>query len=552
MKKIKLFLEAAVVIAVVMALILPGAAVVTNTTTEEVVDPMWKGRTRRAIDHALTWSPEEKPLPLMTGENIQVSGWTEGDDIRPAITKDEQGHVFITYQHDENLLTSSAGFAYNSNPLDQQAWWDNGVILALDGVEQILYPDTATCEHPNYPLMNVFVALDTEEAGGMYIPDPTDYETWEIYTWNEGAPEPDSAHISDGGWYDDYYYPGEIIGPHNFYIYREIYDVYDIPHCPIFFHTGIDAESGVGYFDAQSFEKTAPAADGDIVNLEDRMHTSIYNFETEKVIWKKIDPAVDSDYEFTPFQATVADGTNPAIAAYDENVAIVYHHDGEIKCVYSEDDGDSWSTPVVIDDGEYPDAFAVGSTVYAVYVNDNNLYLVESNDGGASWSTPEQVNDEEGSVIAEENCCDVHAGGIVWVDDRNGEYNIYYAQLIAQSEPPSDPTITGPNNGKPNTEYTFTLSSTDPESDDVYYYVEWGDGTNSGWVGPYSSGAGATVSHSWSSEDSFTIRAKAKDTSDSESGWSTKAFSTPRTRTIFNFLENFPILYQFLKNFFGI
>ena len=110
--------------------------------------------------------------------------------------------------------------------------------------------------------MNVFMAVDTEEAGGMYIPDATDYETWEIYTWTNGAPEPELAEISDGGWYQDLNYD-DVIGPFNFYIYREIYDVYDLESCPIFFHTGIDAASGVGYFDAQSFEKTVPASDPD-------------------------------------------------------------------------------------------------------------------------------------------------------------------------------------------------------------------------------------------------------------------------------------------------
>ena len=68
---------------------------------------------------------------------------------------------------------------------------------------------------------------------------------------------------------------------------------------------GIDAASGVGYFDGQSFEVTAPASDPDFVNLENKIHTSIYNVDTEKIIWKKLDPTVETDYEFTPYQATV-------------------------------------------------------------------------------------------------------------------------------------------------------------------------------------------------------------------------------------------------------
>ena len=544
-----MFLEAVVVIAVVLAFVLPSSAVVTNMDVKERTDPLWIGKERIEIEEAKTYNKAISPYPQNVGENLQISGWVEGDDRRPSITKASTGEVFITYQHDEGILTSSAGFTYNADPLDAEAWFNNGVILSLQGIDTLWYPDTAACEHPEYELMNVFVTLDTEEAGGMYISDITDYETWEIYTWTSGAPEPEFAGISDGGWYQDLYYD-DVIGPFNFYIYHEIYEEYDIPRCPIFFHNGIDAASGVGYFDAQSFEQTAPAADPDYVNLPDRVHTCIYNVDTEKVIWKKIDPEVETDYEFTPFQATVADGTNPSIGTYDNNVVIVYAHEGNIKCVYSSDDGETWSTePVVIGPGGFPDVYVQGSMIFAGYVNNGNLYVVSSNDGGQTWSTPQQKNDVEGTVVAEENCIDVHAGGIVWVDERNGAYNIYYTTLFSA---PSIPTITGPNKGEPNTEYTFKFTSTDPDGGNVYYFIDWGDGTDSGWLGPYSSGVETSVKHTYTTEKVFNIRAKAKNDQGFESEWATHKFSTPKNKAlILNFLEKFPNILPILRYLFG-
>lgn len=548
-RKIKIFLKAVVVIAVVLALVLPSSALITNTNSKVEKDPFFIGKTKREIKEVKTWDPTNYPLSLTTGANIQISGWTEGDDIRPGITKDDAGNVFITYQHDEDLLTSSAGFSYNSDPSDEQAWFDNGVILSLQGIEQIYYPDTARCEHPDYPLMNVFVAIDTEEIGGMYIPDITDYETWEPYTWQDGAPEPEIAQISDGGWYPDLNYE-DIIGPFNFYIYHEIYQVYDIPSCPIFFHTGIDAGSGGGYFDAQSNEKTAPASDPDYVNLPDRIHTCIYNTDTEKVIWKKIVPAEECDYEYTPYQETIADGTNPSIAAYETNVVVVYAHEGNIKCVYSNDDGDTWSSPVTIGPGGYPDCYAQGSTVIAAYVNDGNLYAVSSKDGGATWSTPEKKNDQDGTVVAQENCIDVHSAGLVWVDDRNDAYNIYYTPLVSA---PNTPVITGSSNGKPNKEYEFTVTTTDPEGGQVWYWIDWGDTTNTSWLGPYASGTGATVKHKWTTKEVFTIKAKAKNADGIESNWANFRFSTPKITPkyrslFFDFLARFPML-QYILGF---
>ena len=526
MTKIKYILEAVIVITIALAFVLPGVAVVTNTETNYMNEKMWEGKTRREISEVKTWSPTNKALPVNKEGNVAITGWAEGDARRPSITKDSLGNVFITYQFDVDLLSSPAGFAWNPNPTDQEAWWTNGVTLTLEGVEMLYYPDTATCEHPSYPLMNVFMAIDTEEAGGMYIPDATDYENWEIFTWTNGAPEPELAEIADGGWYSDNNYD-DVFGPFNFYIYREIYDVYDLKSCPTFFHTGIDAASGVGYFDAQSKEKTIPSSDPDQVNLPDRIHTSIYNRDTEKVIWKKIVPTEECDYEYTEYQATVADGTNPAIAAYDNQVVIVYHNGGQIKCVYSSDDGATWSQPVTIGAGQYPDAIAIGNIVYAAYVNNANLYLVTSENGGATWGDPVQMNDEDGSVVAEENCIDVHEAGIVWVDNRelNDYQNIYYVELPATGVPPTNPTCTYDKKNK-----EITVVSTDEDGDQIRYGVSWNNTqVVDEWTTYYNSGVEAKIDVEGKEGKVGVI---AEDTNGARSGWTSvtpksKSFSYP-------------------------
>lgn len=72
-------------------------------------------------------------------------------------------------------------------------------------------------------------------------------------------------------------------------------------------------------------------------------------------------------------------------------------------------------------------------------------------------------------------------------------------------------SITGPNKGKINTTYTFDVSAVDPQNDDVSYYINWGDGTNSGWLGPFDSGTEIQVGHSFTAQKNYTIKAKAKD-----------------------------------------
>lgn len=47
-----------------------------------------------------------------------------------------------------------------------------------------------------------------------------------------------------------------------------------------------------------------------------------------------------------------------------------------------------------------------------------------------------------------------------------------------------------------------------------------GDGTNSGWLGPYGSGETVCADHSWDMNGTYEIRVKAKDEDGLESPWS--------------------------------
>jgi len=85
---------------------------------------------------------------------------------------------------------------------------------------------------------------------------------------------------------------------------------------------------------------------------------------------------------------------------------------------------------------------------------------------------------------------------------------------------PNPPIIDGPINGEVSIEYEYTFNATDPEGHDVYYYVDWGDSTNTGWFGPYSSGREVMLSHTWDEKGDYVIKAKALDLKGAESDWS--------------------------------
>ena len=120
--------------------------------------------------------------------------------------------------------------------------------------------------------------------------------------------------------------------------------------------------------------------------------------------------------------------------------------------------------------------------------------------------------------------------GEIWCYDETGNWLDYghysgaiYPDLAFKTyasgtnRPPTSPLISGTKMGLAHHEYTYSFSSTDPDNHDVYYLISWGDGTNSGWLGPYDSGEKITRSHVWSQYEDYVISAVAKDIMD-ESG----------------------------------
>jgi hypothetical protein len=111
--------------------------------------------------------------------------------------------------------------------------------------------------------------------------------------------------------------------------------------------------------------------------------------------------------------------------------------------------------------------------------------------------------------------------------------------VIEDDTPPSIPIITGPSSGRPGKSYSFTFSSDDLEGQNISFFIDWGDGSNSSWLGPYASNADIHESHIWNKKGTFTIKAKARDPLNAESEWGTLSVTMPLSNESphFRFLE---------------
>lgn len=138
-----------------------------------------------------------------------------------------------------------------------------------------------------------------------------------------------------------------------------------------------------------------------------------------------------------------------------------------------------------------------------------------------------------------------------WAVDIYGAKSICSKHEIIIFYIPSKPAIDGPTNGKIGELYDYEFVSTIPGNNEIWYFIDWGDGTYSRWIGPYVSGEEVIKSHRWFICKTYAIRAKAKNVYDVESNWSEHEIIIPRTRTVsylwFEWLlECFPLLERLL------
>ena len=78
-------------------------------------------------------------------------------------------------------------------------------------------------------------------------------------------------------------------------------------------------------------------------------------------------------------------------------------------------------------------------------------------------------------------------------------------------EAPSKPIITGPTSGNVNKTYTYCVTAESCTGNSIYYLIDWGDDTNTDWLGPYDSSETCKASNSWKKLDTYKIKAWAKD-----------------------------------------
>ncbi len=89
----------------------------------------------------------------------------------------------------------------------------------------------------------------------------------------------------------------------------------------------------------------------------------------------------------------------------------------------------------------------------------------------------------------------------------------------SKNHAPLIPSLTIPDIAQRGDSVRAWVFSYDKDADSLHFFIEWGDGTESGWFGPVPSATDYTLTHVYEDTGAFPVRAKAKDAVH-ESGWS--------------------------------
>jgi len=168
---------------------------------------------------------------------------------------------------------------------------------------------------------------------------------------------------------------------------------------------------------------------------------------------------------------------------------------------------------------------------------DDALLIKTDNDGNAEWSeTYGGSNRDRGYYVSQTNDGGYIISGRTESIGAGGSDGWIMKISSFENQRPNKPaTPTGPSNGEPDIEYTFSTSTSDPDGDSLQYMWDWGDGNYSDVLDTVE------ATYSWTYKDNFEVKVKAIDGHGGESDWSEPlAFSTPKIKNI----DQYPIIIQ--------
>jgi hypothetical protein len=199
-----------------------------------------------------------------------------------------------------------------------------------------------------------------------------------------------------------------------------------------------------------------------------------------------------------------------------------------------------------------------GNTLITDYLN--NRVIEVNTSGDIVWQKTQLQNPKDAerlsngnTLIVEYKCnriIEVNSSGDIVYSYSSNLFHPNDAEVIP-NQPPSMLNIIGPSSGLINIPYIYLLMGKDPGGHTIYYWLDWGDGNKTGWIGPYSPGISIPKSHTWAAQGTYTIKVKIKDVCGVESDMCELQVIMSKNKVInsliINQLQNYCNMFQLLQ-----
>jgi hypothetical protein len=152
-------------------------------------------------------------------------------------------------------------------------------------------------------------------------------------------------------------------------------------------------------------------------------------------------------------------------------------------------------------------------------------------------------------------CSDVYPNGTAYLSADGGKIwetpphaDLCFMTYGRNNQSPTAPIINGKTRGKAGKEYEYIFNATDPDGDNVKYYINWGDNTT--YEADFnSSGTEVMVKHKWTEDGTYNITAKAEDINGAQGPEGKLTVTMPKSKS---FYFNFNILEWIFERFLNL